>query len=242
VALLRRGTPEDPLELAQALAALAIDYAWGVKERTEGIELMEESLSLFRRLDNRLGAGATLRDMGRFQHIWGRLRLSQKSYEESLRILADIDPLSSVQSAFLLGATLTIRGQYALAEVLLRRSITLFSTHYETNLMANANLGLGSLYVSTGKFEEAESFFGRAHTIYAPVGLTRVIAGGFYGSTPGVLARLRGRPDAEQMLLDELAEGRQTGNPSRIAFNLRKSTVSAQSAYRFSFSVAYDVA
>ncbi len=218
VALLRRASPPDPLALAQALVSLSGQYA-SHGDNGEGEILLEEALALFREIDSALGVGTTLRNWGTTAMGWGRLHLAEQRLAESAGLLETHDPVGSMQSTLFLGTTLMMRGQYRRAETLIQRALHFFVEHDERNLAGYAQRNLGDLYTATGNFEQARQAFARANAYFAPVGreweVTLAIC-----LAPAVLARLQDEPDAERLLLDAVATGRQVGFQQRIATSL----------------------
>jgi predicted ATPase/DNA-binding SARP family transcriptional activator len=218
VALLRRASPPDPLDLALALVSLGHQYA-SQGYNSKGEHVLEEGLALFRKYRNPLGIGATLRDWGMLEMGWGRLHLAQQRLEESVRLLESCDQPGSMQSTFLSGVSLLMRGHYRRAEALIQRALRFFVEHGEKNLAGHALRNLGDLYTATGDFGQAEQAFARANTYFDSVGrqweVTLTIC-----LSPAVLARLQDDPNAERLLIDAVATARQIGFQQRIATSL----------------------
>lgn len=218
ITLLRAANPPAPLDLAQALVMLGKTDGY-LGRNPEGAELMSEALALMHTAGNQRGVGATLRDWGVLEMGWGRLREAQRFLEESVQVLEGYDHKSQVQSNFLLGTTLMMRGHYQRSRELLRGALPFFVEWKENFLAAVTLRNLGDLYTATGDFAEARRSFTEAYARLEPYGLAYEITGAMCLSV-GALARLTDDPNAERILLDGLASDRQVGFRQRIATSL----------------------
>ena len=176
VTLLRRAQPPDPLELAQALVKLGRIYA-DLGRNPEGADLLAEAVALFGEAGNQLGVGAALRDWGLLGRAWGRLRQAQRRLEESVQVLEGRDRKSQIQSTFILGHMLMIRGHYRRAEALFQRTLPFFIEQGEDVLAGYVLINLGDLYTATGDFVEAERCFAGAYARFEPFGLAHEVIG-----------------------------------------------------------------
>ncbi|MFZ1757274.1 MAG: BTAD domain-containing putative transcriptional regulator, partial [Caldilineaceae bacterium] len=218
VALLRRADPPEPLDLAQALTAFGMSHA-SLGHNPEATELITEALVLLGEVENEVGVGATLRDIGYVAIGWGRPREAQRYIEESLHVLEGREQKSYVQSTYGLGLTLLMRGHYRRASALLHRTLPYFVEQGENGMAGYTGRALAELYTATGDFTSARHHFAEVNARFEPMGMGSEVSSSMFLS-PGALARLAGDPKAETRLLDALATARKVGYGQHIAVSL----------------------
>ena len=218
VRYLRQARSLRPLDLAQALAFLALMQA-SFGQNGEGAERIEEALGIFREVQNDLGTGAALNSMCVLFWGWGRLREAQKYAEEAARIFEGQEHASYLISRYGIGSILCGRGHFRRAEAILQGLIPQFKALDEQEMAYQSRLTLVDLYTATGNFPAAKEQYSQAYAFADTLGKGYQVTIGMFLS-PAALARLSGEPDAEKQLLDGLAVARQIGFEQRISTSL----------------------
>ena len=215
VRLLEQATPEDDLDLALAYSEFAL-ASTSLGHNQAATALLEKALALFRSVGSALGEGHTTLKLGLLKLGWGRAQEGTVHLETAIRLLEHVDNDAVLRCTHILGGTLTMRGFYPRAEALLQQALTYAVTN-RRNLRAGYIMReLAELKTFTGNFSEALYYYQEAYARLEPLNLrAEVIIGSLL--TPGVLARLCGKPDAEQQLVDAVATARRIGFKQRLA-------------------------
>lgn len=180
IALLRTSEPVIPasiqanaLNAAAAMAAIRSQFL-------SALELTAESLSLFRRIGDRVGMATTLALRGAVARFQGNLDLTRECVEESLSLFRDLQDRRGIAVSLSFLATVAEQqGGYQRAESLLTESLALRRELGHTWGVAQTLLHLGSLALRQNDPERANGL------LLTGLALRREL-----GDQPGVAATL----------------------------------------------------
>ncbi|HMN28003.1 MAG TPA: tetratricopeptide repeat protein, partial [Caldilineaceae bacterium] len=213
---LEQASPRDDLDLALAYGEFAMANAT-LGHNQAAATLLEKALVLVQSAGNALGEGYTLLKLGLLKGGWGRLQEGTEHLETAIRRLEGVDSDVVMHCTHILGATWMTRGFYQRAEALLQQALTYAVTNLRNLRAGYIRRELAQLKTLTGNFPEALHYFQEALARLEPLNLRAEVTVGASLLSPGVLARLRGEPDAEQQLVDAVATARQLGFQQRFA-------------------------
>lgn len=151
--------------------------AWGRGDFGRAATLHEESLKLFRRLQDRVGMAASLNGLSFVARMRGDYAAAREMCEEALTIYRELDDGWGIaQSLFLSGATAAFQGDHAAARPLLEESVALYRKVGERQGLADA-LGVLSMSASNqGDYDVALALLEESRDIMRSVGYRRGLA------------------------------------------------------------------
>jgi predicted ATPase/class 3 adenylate cyclase len=138
------------LREAGHVAVLQSDYA-------AAATWLEESLALFRSMDERVGAGWVLKDLAALAHIEEQFERAEHLYEEGLALLQEASDRKHMSDLLQGQASLSeARGKYPAARNLFERALALALSLGDTHDIAACRAGLGRLALMEGDLVAAE--------------------------------------------------------------------------------------
>jgi predicted ATPase/DNA-binding SARP family transcriptional activator len=152
-------------------------HAVFTSDHEQARQLYEQSLALYREIDDRWGMANALNDMGRAGIFLGAIREAKRWLEESLAIRQTLgDPRGIVNAMADLSEVALLRGQFEKAERLARESS---ARSQELGNRAEAAYGLlilGETLESLGKFAQAYARLEECLVIYDDLGRSNYVA------------------------------------------------------------------
>jgi tetratricopeptide (TPR) repeat protein len=191
---IRRGNPQASLEPLNRALTLAIELkneeargnilqAIGIAYKLlgrpdEALKRYEESLEIKRTLGQKAGMAASLSEIGQISEILGKPREAEQSYREALKIRREIGDKSGIGStltnlAALLNETL---GHPNDALPLLQEALQIRRDTGNASGEALVLNNIGSIYMATGKYSDAQTNFERALQIREKANAPRELA------------------------------------------------------------------
>ena len=200
-----RAVTEESLEIAQAhddrrAMAWSLAYLGMVAAETGGndhLSLFEESLALFREVDDAAGIAEVLNMLGEVRRLQGDDRAAERLYEESLglwRELGDQQYIATVLHN--LGRLAQRQGDTRRAVALLADSLTRFQCLQIPNGVALCLRGLAGVAVELQRLEPAARILGAAGALAERVGVVEDSAD--RAQSESALEAARSRLGAEQ--------------------------------------------
>jgi predicted ATPase len=151
--------------------------AWRQYDFTRARELLEQSLSLYRELDNRDGLANVLTNLGALAFEQGEYAAARALFEESLAVRRKLGKPYPISDSLLgLGLVAYHQGEYAAAQTLLEESLKLSrETGYELGTTYPLN-ALGNLANLQGDYATALTFYEECLTLRRELGYKRGVA------------------------------------------------------------------
>jgi tetratricopeptide (TPR) repeat protein len=205
---------------AKALGA-AGDLATNYDDFVAARAYYEESLALFRALEDTHGIAMALFRLGVLASCAREPAMECAYYEESLLLFRALGDTWGIASAlFRLGSSACWGGDFARATAYLQESLALFDALGDTSNRAPNLCMLGIVAWFEGEYTRAESLLEQGLALAQQVGMQYVIAIGL--GQLGRLAVARGEyAQAEALLEQSLALGREAEDQILTAFALR---------------------
>ena len=138
---------------AGVLAASQGEDAWA-------LTLLEESLSIYRQLNDRPGIAVVTTNLGIVYYHLGEYATVRALYEESLRLHRELeDSLGIARALNSLGTLASRQGDYATALALLTESLSIRKKLGDKRGIAVANNNLGSVALCRADYDQAHTLF-----------------------------------------------------------------------------------
>ena len=172
-------------------------------------QLFEESLRIFRELDDRSNIANTLRGLARMAMAAGDHERAHRVGSESVALYQALgDTVGIINALFNLGGNAFCQGEYARATALLVNGLTLAREQGNTSTAANIIAILGCVALDDGDVEHANQQFIESLVLNAQTADTRFIAVCFEGL--GRVARTRNHAERAARLFGAAGVLRQT--------------------------------
>jgi predicted ATPase len=172
LALLERSGLDDPdTRLEKAYVLLEMGRVASDSDPVEATRLYEQSLTLFRALDDRWGTAAALYALGKVAQGLGAYAEARQFHEDSLTIRQALgDQRALADSLAGLGAIALYQGEFTEAEHLMRESIAIHQEIGNRAGIAGGLSSLGTTFIFLGKFAKAASVLQESATVYNELG------------------------------------------------------------------------
>jgi predicted ATPase len=185
-----------------------------------GAVLLEESVALYRQLEDRLGLASALAGLGDANQWLGDYGRSQALLEESVALYRDLaDKQSSANALNKLGSLLQIQGKNEQAIPVLEESLTLCRELGDTTGRAIALNTLGEVARAQGELERSATLYEESLSLHRQLGTKGAIATVL--ANLGLVALARGELDRALALCSEaLADHWALGDSWSVAYDL----------------------
>ena len=203
---------------AFSAAAMLINIQ-GDTDRSEA--LAEESLALYRELEDKEGIALALYKLGQVAWLKGKLALAGSLIEESLELSRELgDSISVAYSLFSLAGLATLRGEYARGSARTWQSLALFKKLGDKRGIALALLELAEqLFISGSDEPRVRQLLEEGLVLYREVGGKDASASYFY--LTGRVALSQGDPfTARERLEESLTLYKELGDRQHIVRSL----------------------
>lgn len=169
--MLRQAGPSEELETAFALDQLSVVIG-GSGELAEAMHMLQESLDIYRRNDDKSGLATALRHMG-VVRSWsgGQAEEIDRDLSESLAIFKALGDLRSVsQTLNVLGVFASERHDIAEARRHLQECLRIYQELNDKRGIAMVLNNLGTLETAVGNFAEAKLMISQSIDLYRAIG------------------------------------------------------------------------
>ena len=213
---LARGDDAPPLVRAKTLTA-AGDLAFLQSEYDRARELLGESLTLYRSLDDRRGVAEAVQLLGSMEREQGRYVQAEAFHEEALALWRELgDEWGVAQSLNYLGFAAWLRGNHERAVELCGRALGMFRASGDGEGIAWSLMNLGAAALYEGERARAEALLGESLALSREGGYQESVAWSL--DKLGVLALRGDLPEkAESLLRESLTVHHELGDRWRTA-------------------------
>ena len=167
---------------AAHLRRLLASAQWGLSHYEVAQQLYEESLLLYRELDNAAGMAEALKGLGDVARRRGDFDAARQYFSECLVLCQRSgDPLATGQALARLGLVARVKGEYAHAEDYYHESLAMFEAVDEPVRMASLQSGLALIASDQGRLDEAREYIlkslATARQVHNPSGTALILTG-----------------------------------------------------------------
>jgi len=170
-ALLRADGAAEPRVRAEALKAAGNLAVWGHVDLASGSAFYEQSLALFRQIDDGRSVATVLGNMAFVAASGGEVDAERALLEESLALRREIgDKWGIALALFNLGRAAFRRGDHARALALISESLPIWRELEDRESIGMALRGLGRVAVHQGDYPRARALFADSLAIVCELG------------------------------------------------------------------------
>mgnify|MGYP002079012697 CR=1 FL=1 len=177
----------------------------------------EESLTLFREAEDKMGISTTVNNLGNLAYSQGKFELAQKFFEESMAIKKEIgDKMGVAGSMNNLGGVAFSTGKYEEARMFYEDSLAIRKEIGDKQGVSASLNNLGGLELYRGNFEQSKKYFEESLEIKREIGDKKGIAASL--GNVGSVAKTQGDFELTKKIYEEsLAVFREIGDKQGIA-------------------------